>query len=83
MTTAVAQVILPNLPSSLSADDLTRFASTFNDARQAVWVHDLAGRCVYRNPIARKTSPCAAKDALHDILDHEDRRIGHLRLRMS
>lgn len=80
MTTMVAHSRLAVRPSALSAEQLAGMARTFDDAAQAVWVQDLSGRCVYRNRLAGQTVFCPASDTLHEILDHENHRIGQLRL---
>jgi PAS domain-containing protein len=66
---------------TLSPGEVAGFARTFDDAAQAVWVHDLSGRCVYRNPTAGRTTPCGTEDSIHELLDHHDRSIGHIRMR--
>jgi PAS domain-containing protein len=80
MSLAVAQFNLPE-SESLPPDALDQLAGTFENVRQAVWVHDNAGRCVYRNSIARRVVQRASLDAVQDILDYRDRRIGQLRVR--
>ena len=82
MTTMVAHSSLAVRPCTMPPVDLAGVGRTFEHATQAVWVHDLSGRCVYRNQAARATTPCAARDTLHDILDHRDGPVGLLRLRM-
>jgi PAS domain-containing protein len=83
MTTMVAHSHLAVQPRTLSAEELAGLARTFDDAPQAVWVHDLAGHCVYHNRAASQTAPSDALDVLSDILDHQNRRIAHLRLRID
>jgi hypothetical protein len=66
---------------TLSPGEVAGFARTFDDAPRAVWIHDLSGRCVYRNPTAGWTSPALAEDSVHDLLDHHDHPIGYIRIR--
>jgi PAS domain-containing protein len=70
-------------PGILSPTDLAGLARTFDDSAHAVWIHDLSGRCVYRNPAAQQTEPCTATDMLHEILGPDNRQIGRLRVRMA
>ena len=83
MTTMLAHSRLTPRPCTLSPSDLAGMARTFDESTQAVWIHDLSGRCVYRNARASRTIPCASADAVHELLDHHDRRIGHLHVRMD
>ena len=83
MTTMLAHSRLTPRPCTLSPGDLARMARTFDESPQAVWIHDLSGRCVYRNPTASRTTSCDSADSVHELLDHHDRRIGRLRLRMG
>jgi PAS domain-containing protein len=68
---------------TFSPGEVAGLARTFDDAPQAIWIHDLSGRCVYRNPSAGRTDPSHAEDTLHDLLDHQDRPIGHIRMRVA
>jgi hypothetical protein len=83
MTTLVAHPRLIQRPSAFSQTQLTDLARTFDDSEQAVWIHDLFGRCVYRNRAAGQTSPGSRTDAAHDLFDDQDCRIGHLHLRLG
>lgn len=66
---------------TLAPGEVAGFARTFDDVSQAVWIHDLSGRCVYRNPTAGRTTPCSTEDSVHDLLDHHDCPVGHIRIR--
>ncbi len=81
MTTLVAHPRLTQRPSAFSHIQLADLARTFDDSEQAVWINDLSGRCVYRNRAAGQTSSSSETDAAHEILDDQDRRIGHFCLR--
>ncbi len=84
MTTMVARSSLtPPRPSTISPDELAGIARTFEDSDQAVWVHDLSGRCLYRNQAAYQTAPNPGRDTPHDVLDHQARPVAQLRLRMG
>lgn len=83
MTTMVAHSRLTPRSCTISPNDLAGIARTFDRAAQAVWIHDLSGRCVYRNRSAGQTRPSAERDSMYDLLDHHDRRIGHIRLRTA
>ena len=57
---------------------LAGLGRTFEAARQPVWIHDLTDRCVYRNAAAQAAYREGAAVQLHDIVDHEDRKLGYL-----
>ena len=60
------------------ADHLAWLAKTYDRISQPVWIHDLSANCVYRNRSARSAPSSKAVLARFDILDHDDRTIGHL-----
>lgn len=78
MTTAA----LPRIErsSSLSPADIQNLARTFDEAAAPVWVHDLAGDCVYCNPTAHRSIP-HVEDTVFEISNGDGLRVGHLRFR--
>ncbi|MEP0842000.1 MAG: hypothetical protein HRF43_04735 [Phycisphaerae bacterium] len=83
MTTAVAPAQQRSSHGSPLAEAVVHLARTFGRAPQAVWIYDLAGQCVYRNPVAHRVPPDAGRDSLEDILDGQNRPIGRLRVRLD
>ena len=63
---------------SSPADHLAWLAKTYDRVSQPVWIHDLAANCVYQNRSARTSLSSQAALARFEILDHDDRIVGHL-----
>jgi PAS domain-containing protein len=60
---------------AVPGDHLLSMARIFDASSDPVWVHDLTGRCVYRNPSARTASPGAARQRF-ELFNAADERLG-------
>jgi hypothetical protein len=65
-------------PKDSPADHLAWLAKTYDRIAQPVWIYDLSANCLYRNRSAKSEPSVQAPMARFDILDHDDRIIGHL-----
>lgn len=80
MTTLVSHPDLKTGPGTLSPEHLAGLARTFADSAHPVWIHDLSGRCVYRNRAASQGGAGGDRVASHEIFGSDNRRIGQLRV---
>lgn len=71
LETAVKSIASP-------AGHLAWLARTYDRVSQPVWIHDLSDNCVYQNRSARSAPLSPTALARFEILDHDDRIIGHL-----
>ena len=83
MTTATAAPIDFKRSHAVSQPGWHHLAGTFRDSHHPVWIHDLAGRCVYSNPVALHAVEGEGTEAVQDILDYRNQRVGVLRIRLS
>ena len=65
-------------PKDSPADHLAWLAKTYDRIAQPVWIYDLSANCLYRNRSAISEPSAQAPLTRFDILDHDDRIIGHL-----
>jgi len=78
MIYSVADLEIKAKPETLRAEHLAWLAETYDRISQPVWIHDLTSNCVYRNRLARFSAGTDVQLAKFDILDHDDKIIGHL-----
>jgi hypothetical protein len=64
--------------SAFTREHLASLAATYAYASQPVWVRDLADRCVYQNPLARRTIVPLQPALTCEILDHRGIVVGSL-----
>ncbi|UCD30272.1 MAG: hypothetical protein JSV03_07330 [Planctomycetota bacterium] len=74
----IVDIATAGKPATLTIDHIAWLANTYERIPRPIWIHDLSAKCLYRNPPARSVSLSQAKVTRFEILDHDDRIIGHL-----
>ena len=77
----MSSVACPPSPQTrtISGEALAWLARTYDAATEAVWIHDTANDCVYRNATAGKMTPRPATHAF-EVVNHSGTVIGRLHI---